>query len=103
MPSRKDKTLYQSRHILHKQGRYFIVHLKNYLKLDGKPTNFSENDQKKYCKPFGRMGSDKVVRPQCDRGINCSSQSVEDPIFQGERRMELNENIILERSEDGEG
>ena len=43
--SRKDKTLYQSCHILHKQGRYYIVHFKELFALDGKPTNFSENDQ----------------------------------------------------------
>ena len=43
--SRKDKTLYQSCHILHKQGRYFIVHFKELFALDGKPTNYSENDQ----------------------------------------------------------
>ena len=42
--SRKDKTLYQSCHILHKQGRYYIVHFKELFALDGKPTNFSEND-----------------------------------------------------------
>ena len=43
--SRKDKTLYQSCHILHKQGRYYIVHFKELFALDGKPTNFSENDE----------------------------------------------------------
>ena len=43
--SRKYKTLFQSCHILHKQGRYFIVHFKELFALDGKPTNFSENDQ----------------------------------------------------------
>jgi hypothetical protein len=42
--SRKDKTLYQSCHILHKQGRYFIVHFKELFALDGKPSNFSDND-----------------------------------------------------------
>ena len=42
--SRKDKTLFQSCHILHKQGRYFIVHFKELFSLDGKPTNFGEND-----------------------------------------------------------
>ena len=36
--SRKDRTLYQSCHILHKQGRYFIVHFKELFALDGKPT-----------------------------------------------------------------
>ena len=42
--SRKDKTLYQSCHILHKQGKYFIVHFKELFALDGKDTNLSEND-----------------------------------------------------------
>ena len=42
--SRKEKKLYQSCHILHKQGRYFIVHFKELFALDGKPTNISEND-----------------------------------------------------------
>ena len=42
--SRKDKILYQSCHILHKQGKYFIVHFKELFALDGKPTNISEND-----------------------------------------------------------
>lgn len=43
--SRKDKTLYQSCHILHKQGRYAIVHFKELFELDGKPSNFSEEDR----------------------------------------------------------
>ena len=43
--SRKDKILYQSCHILHKQGRYYIVHFKELFALDGKPTNFTDNDQ----------------------------------------------------------
>ena len=42
--SRKDKILYQSCHILHKQGKYFIVHFKELFALDGKDTNLSEND-----------------------------------------------------------
>ena len=42
--SRKDKILYQSCHILHKQGKYFIVHFKELFALDGKNTNLSEND-----------------------------------------------------------
>ena len=42
--SRKDKTLFQSCHILHKQGKYFIVHFKELFALDGKDTNLSEND-----------------------------------------------------------
>ena len=42
--SRKEKKLYQSCHILHKQGRYYIVHFKELFALDGKKTNFSDND-----------------------------------------------------------
>ena len=42
--SRKERKLYQSCHILHKQGRYFIVHFKELFALDGKPTNISTND-----------------------------------------------------------
>jgi len=42
--SKKDKTLFQSCHILHKQGRYYIVHFKELFALDGKPTDISDND-----------------------------------------------------------
>jgi hypothetical protein len=42
--SRKDKKLFQSCHILHKQGRYFIVHFKELFALDGKEANLSDND-----------------------------------------------------------
>lgn len=42
--SRKEKKLYQSCHILHKQGRYYIVHFKELFSLDGKQTDISEND-----------------------------------------------------------
>ena len=42
--SRKEKVLYQSCHILHKQGKYYIVHFKELFALDGKQTNLSEND-----------------------------------------------------------
>jgi hypothetical protein len=43
--SRKDKTIYQSCHILHKQGRYYIVHFKELFALDGKPSNFGDDDR----------------------------------------------------------
>ena len=42
--SRKEKKLYQSCHILHKKGKYYIVHFKELFALDGKNTNLSEND-----------------------------------------------------------
>lgn len=44
LASKKDDTLYQSCHILHKQGRYYIVHFKELFALDGKPTDITEND-----------------------------------------------------------
>lgn len=43
--SRKDKTIYQSCHILHKQGKYYIVHFKELFMLDGKPNNFADEDK----------------------------------------------------------
>ena len=42
--SRKEKKIYQSCHILHKRGKYYIVHFKELFALDGKNTNFSSND-----------------------------------------------------------
>jgi len=44
LASKKDNTLYQSCHILHKQGRYYIVHFKELFMLDGKQADFSESD-----------------------------------------------------------
>lgn len=43
--SKKDKTLYQSCHILHKQGKYYITHFKELFLLDGKQSDFDENDR----------------------------------------------------------
>ena len=45
--SRKDKTLYQSCHILYKQGKYYIVHFKELFALDGKPTQFTDDDKQR--------------------------------------------------------
>lgn len=42
--AKNEKVLYQSCHILHKQGRYYIVHFKELFALDGKPSNLSDND-----------------------------------------------------------
>lgn len=42
--SRRDSTLYQSCHILHKRGKYYIVHFKEMFGLDGRPVNISEED-----------------------------------------------------------
>jgi hypothetical protein len=43
--SKKDKTLYQSCHILHKQGKYYIIHFKQLFLLDGKQSDFTEDDR----------------------------------------------------------
>ena len=64
--SRKEKVLYQSCHILHKQGRYYIVHFKELFALDGKPSNLSENDIQRrnaIAKLLEEWGLLKIVNP----------------------------------------
>jgi hypothetical protein len=64
--SRKEKKLYQSCHIFHKQGKYYIVHFKEMFALDGKPSNFSEEDKGRRNKIIGLLqdwGLLKVVDP----------------------------------------
>jgi hypothetical protein len=64
--SRKEKKLYQSCHIFHKQGKYYIVHFKEMFALDGKPSNFSEEDKGRRNKIIGLLqdwGLLKVVEP----------------------------------------
>ena len=71
--SRKDKTLYQSCHILHKQGKYYIVHFKELFALDGKPSDFSDEDKgrrntiTKLLSDWGLIAvvdADKIIEPQ---------------------------------------
>lgn len=65
--SRKDKTLYQSCHILHKQGKYYIVHFKELFALDGKPSNFTDEDKGRrntICNLLVDWGLIKVVDPK---------------------------------------
>ena len=65
--SRKDKTLYQSAHILHKQGRYVILHFKELFSLDGKPTDFSEDDRQRrnaIASLLEEWGLVKIVTPE---------------------------------------
>jgi len=64
--SRKEKVLYQSCHILHKQGRYYIVHFKELFALDGKPSNISENDIQRrnaIAKLLEEWGLVKIMNP----------------------------------------
>ena len=73
--SPKDKRLYQSCHILHKRGKYYITHFKELFALDGKPTNFSDEDK-------GRRNT--IVKLLEDWGlVEIVDQSkVEEPIAQ---------------------
>ncbi len=64
--SRKEKTLFQSCHILHKQGVYYIVHFKELFALDGKETNFDESDlarRNAIAKLLEEWGLVKIVNP----------------------------------------
>lgn len=64
--SRKDKTLYQSCHILHKQGKFYIVHFKEMFALDGKQSNFSDEDKGRrntIAKLLEDWGLIKIVEP----------------------------------------
>lgn len=58
--SRSDKKLYQSCHILHKQGKYYIVHFKELFLLDGKSSDFSENDLQR---------RNRIAKLLCDWGL----------------------------------
>jgi hypothetical protein len=65
--SRKDKTLYQSCHILHKQGKFYLVHFKEMFALDGKPTNFTDEDKGRrntIAKLLEDWGLIKIVEPE---------------------------------------
>jgi len=65
--SRKEKKLYQSCHIFHKQGKYYIVHFKEMFAIDGKPFNFSDEDKgrrNKIAELLQDWGLLKVVEPE---------------------------------------
>ena len=64
--SRKEKKLYQSCHILHKQGRYYIVHFKELFALDGKHANLTSNDvprRNRIARLLADWGLSVVVKP----------------------------------------
>ena len=71
--SKKDQTLYQSCHILHKQGKYYLLHFKELFLLDGKTADLSENDigrRNTICRLLEEWGLLKVVDPE----------SIQDPV-----------------------
>ena len=69
--SRKEKILYQSCHILHKRGQYYIVHFKELFSLDGKPANITDNDIERrnaIAKLLEEWELVKVMNPQIMEG-----------------------------------
>lgn len=76
--SRKEKKLYQSCHIFHKQGKYYIVHFKEMFLIDGKPSNFSDEDKarrNKIASLLQEWGLLKIVEPsKVDENIASMSQ-----------------------------
>lgn len=71
--SRKEKKLYQSCHIFHKQGKYYIVHFKEMFSMDGKPSNFSDEDK-------GRRN--KIIELLQDWGLLkvCEPEKIKEPL-----------------------
>ena len=70
--SKKEQVLYQSCHILHKKGRYFITHFKELFKLDGKPSNIDESD-------IGRRNTIVGLLQQWNLVTVVNKQQIEDP------------------------
>jgi hypothetical protein len=87
--SRKDKKLYQSCHILHKQGKYYIVHFKELFMLDGKLNNFDDEDK-------GRRNTIVNLLEEWGLVSVVNPEMVEDPI------AEISQIKILAHSEKGE-
>lgn len=87
--SRKEQALYQSCHILHKQGKYYIVHFKELFMLDGKPANFSDDDK-------GRRNTIAALLEEWGLIKIVDQDSVKDP------RLPLNQIKILPFKEKGE-
>ena len=105
--SRKDKILYQSCHILHKQGRYYIVHFKELFALDGKPTNFSENDQARrntIANLLSEWGLIALVNPETSSELVVPLNQLKILSFKEKDQWNLTAkyNIGSKRNEDGE-
>jgi len=88
--SRKEKKIYQSCHILHKQGKYYIVHFKELFALDGKNTNLSLNDVQR---------RNRIIKLLSDWGLVSISQVSEDKISD---IAPLNQIKVLSFKEKGE-
>ena len=105
--SRKDKILYQSCHILHKQGRYYIVHFKELFALDGKPTNFTDNDQARrntIANLLSEWGLIALVNPESSSELVVPLNQLKILSFKEKDQWDLTAkyNIGSKRNEDGE-
>ena len=105
--SRKDRILYQSCHIFHKQGRYYIVHFKELFALDGKPTNFSENDQARrntIANLLSEWGLIALVNPKSSSELVVPLNQLKILSFKEKDQWDLTAkyNIGSKRNEDGE-
>ena len=87
--SRKDKTIYQSCHILHKQGKYYIVHFKELFMLDGKINNFDEEDR-------GRRNTIVNLLEEWNLIRTVNPEMIQDPVAQ------LSQIKIISHKEKGE-
>ena len=98
--SRKEKILYQSCHILHKQGKYFIVHFKELFALDGKDTNLSENDIARRNTIAKLLGDWGLVEIKGNTEPASTFKSNQDYCIQRKRRLgTMTLNIILVKNE----
>jgi hypothetical protein len=87
--SRKDKKIYQSCHILHKQGKYYIVHFKELFMLDGKINNFDEEDR-------GRRNTIVNLLEEWNLIRTINPEMIQDPVAQ------LSQIKIISHKEKGE-
>ena len=105
--SRKERKLYQSCHILHKQGKYYIVHFKELFALDGKPTNYSENDQARrntIANLLSEWGLIALVNPESSSELVVPLNQLKILSFKEKDQWDLTAkyNIGSKRTEDGD-
>ena len=102
VPSKKEKILYQSCHILHKQRRYFIVHFKELFALDGKPTNFSDEDKERrntIANLLAEWGLVELIEPtRTEKGAPLSQVKIISHKEKPEWRLETKYNIGKKRT-----
>lgn len=90
--SRKEKALYQSCHILHKKGKYYIVHFKEMFALDGRPTNFDETDKSRrnrIAKLLEEWGLIKIVNQTLVENNMCSMNQIKVIRFEDKNNWDL--------------